>query len=94
MFTPKQRTDILKWGTLTLIVLCVFASMMHGLFFVALFQYYIPLMLVVGLLYLGYTKARGFQLTDEEIISLAKLKLETLIRQKDSVITYLSSKWK
>ena len=51
MFTSDQRYQILKWGGLMLFALSLLPLLMHGLFFIVFFQYYLPL-LIIG--YAGY----------------------------------------
>jgi len=45
---------------------------MHGLFFIVLFQYYVPAAIVGYALYFCYTKIQATNLKDEDILNLWK----------------------
>ena len=55
MFTSDQRFQILKWGGLTLFALSLLPLLMHGLFFIIFFQYYLPVLVVGYAAYFSYT---------------------------------------
>jgi len=72
MFTGEQRLQILKWGGLLLFSLSLLPLLMHGLFFVVLFQYYLPLAILSYALYFTYLKIQETDLNDEDVFSVLK----------------------
>jgi len=67
MFTREQRIQILKWGGLTLFSLSLLPLLMHGLFFIVLFQYFIPLAIISYALYFSYLKIKQTDFRDEDV---------------------------
>jgi hypothetical protein len=55
MFTSNQRTKILKWGSAFVLGLSIVPLLWHGIFFIILFQYYIPIVIIIFALYYIYT---------------------------------------
>ncbi len=72
MFTGEQRLQILKWGGLVLFSLSLLPLLMHGLFFVVLFQYYLPLTILSYAIYFTYLKIRETDLKDEDVLNMIK----------------------
>ncbi len=72
MFTSEQRLQILKWGGLTLFSLSLLPLLMHGLFFIVLFQYYIPLAILAYAVYFSYLKIKQTDFSDDDIWKLYK----------------------
>ena len=72
MFTGEQRLQILKWGGLVLFSLSLLPLLMHGLFFVVLFQYYLPLAILSYAIYFTYLKIRETDLKDEDVLNMIK----------------------
>lgn len=72
MFTKQQRRQILKWGGLTLFSLSLLPLLMHGLFFIVLFQYYIPAAIIIFALYFSYVKIQAVDIHDEEVLNVIK----------------------
>ena len=72
MFTGEQRLQILKWGGLVLFSLSLLPLLMHGLFFVVLFQYYLPLAILSYAIYFTYLKIRETDLKDEDVLNVIK----------------------
>lgn len=72
MFTSTQRRQILKWGGLTLFSLSLLPLLMHGLFFIVLFQYYIPAAIVFYAIYFTYTKIKETDLSDQDVLQVIK----------------------
>lgn len=70
MFTSDQRVQVLKYGGLTLFVLSLVPLVRHGLFFIVLFQYYVPLAIVLYTLYYSYFAIQQGDLRDQDIKSL------------------------
>jgi uncharacterized membrane protein YobD (UPF0266 family) len=67
MFTREQRFLILKYGSITLLTLSALPIMMHGIFFIVLFQYYLPAAIILFALYFSYTKVQEADLSDQDI---------------------------
>ena len=66
MFSSEQRFQILKWGGLMLFALSLLPLLMHGLFLVVFFQFYVPVLLVgygAYTFYSGVTSGRINKLT-------------------------------
>jgi hypothetical protein len=78
MFTPRQRAQILTWGTAFLLGLSVVPLLAHGIFFIVLFKVYIPIAIAYFALYYSYkiiqtTNTTGLSITDV-ILSICKKK--------------------
>jgi len=72
MFTRQQRYFILKWGGLTLFSLSLLPLLTHGLFFIVLFQYYLPISIIGFALYYSYRAVKGTNVTDSDINTLVQ----------------------
>jgi hypothetical protein len=70
MFTSVQRVQIIKYGGLALFVLSLLPLVRHGLFFIVLFQYYIPFAIVLYALYVSYLTIQVGDLKDQDIKNL------------------------
>ena len=67
MFTREQRFIILKYGTTVLLTLSVLPIMTHGIFFVVLFQYYLPIAIILFALYYCYNRIKEIDITDKDL---------------------------
>lgn len=67
MFTSEQRFQILKYGSIALVTISVMPFLMHGIFFIVLFQYYLPIAIILFALYFSYTKIQTADLSDQDI---------------------------
>jgi len=64
MFSSSQRLLILKWGGLTLFSLSLLPLLMHGVFFIVLFQYYLPAAIIGYAIYFSYHKIKHIDIYD------------------------------
>jgi hypothetical protein len=67
MFTSTQRIKILKWGSAFVLGLSVIPLLWHGIFFIILFQYYIPIAIIIFTLYYSYTVIHTTDFTNQTI---------------------------
>jgi hypothetical protein len=67
MFTSNQRTKILKWGSAFVIGLSIMPLLWHGIFFIILFQYYIPIAIIIFALYYSYAVIHTTDFTNQTI---------------------------
>lgn len=72
MFTREQRFHILKYGSIALATVSVLPFMMHGIFFIVLFQYYLPIAIILFALYFSYTRIQAADLSDEDVRQFCK----------------------
>jgi hypothetical protein len=67
MFTSTQRIKILKWGSAFVLGLSIIPLLWHGIFFIILFQYYIPIAIIIFALYYSYTVIHTTDFTNQTI---------------------------
>jgi hypothetical protein len=67
MFTSTQRIKILKWGSAFVLGLSVVPLLWHGIFFIILFQYYIPIAIIIFALYYSYAVISTTNFTNQTI---------------------------
>jgi hypothetical protein len=67
MFTSNQRTKILKWGSAFVLGLSIIPLLWHGIFFIILFRYYIPIAIIIFALYYSYTVIQTTDFTNQTI---------------------------
>ena len=72
MFTREQRFLILKYGSIALATLSVLPIMTHGIFFIVLFQYYLPTAIILFAVYYSYTKVQEADLSDDDVKQFCK----------------------
>ncbi|MFT5831986.1 MAG: hypothetical protein ACI9SY_000367 [Candidatus Paceibacteria bacterium] len=67
MFTSTQRIKILKWGSAFVLGLSIIPLLWHGIFFIILFRYYIPIAIIIVALYHIYTVIQASDFTNQTI---------------------------
>lgn len=67
MFSSEQRIKILKWGSAFVLGLSIIPLIGHGIFFIILFQYYIPIAIITFTIYYSYSKIKKVDVYDQDV---------------------------